>query len=100
VTLDTLLGDEDRYQAIVLDTQGSELLVLKGATRLLEKIQYVTTEAADFESYVGCARVDDLVKFLNDLGFKLIQKHKFAESPQGGQYFDLLFRKRNMIIPF
>jgi FkbM family methyltransferase len=96
VTLDTLLRDEDRYQALVLDTQGSELLVLNGATQLLSKIRYVTAEAADFESYIGCARVDDIVQFLGDFGFKLIQRHKLAESSQGGQYFDLLFRKRNV----
>src|SRR5262245_54796265 len=95
VTLDTLLEGDDRYQAIVLDTEGSELLVLKGATRLLSTIRYVTTEAADFEAYHGCAQVDDIVKFLNDFDFKLIQKFKFRESPQGGQYFNLLFREHD-----
>jgi FkbM family methyltransferase len=95
VTLDTLLGDEDRYQAIVLDTEGSELLVLKGATGLLSKIRYVTTEAADFEAYLGCARVDDIVKFLNDFDFKLIQKYKWAESPEGGSIFNLIFCKND-----
>jgi len=94
VTLDTLLGTENRYQALVLDTQGTELLILKGATGLLSTMRYVTVEAADFESYIGCARVDDIVKFLNGFAFKLVQKHKFAELPQGGQYFQLLFRKQ------
>ena len=94
VTLDTLLGCEDRYQALILDTQGSEHLVLKGAPRLLSTIRYVKTEAADFEAYIGCARVDGLVRMLNSFDFKLIRKDKFAESPHGGQYFDLLFRKR------
>ena len=93
VTLDTLLGCEDRYQALILDTQGSEHLVLKGAPRLLSTLRYVKTEAADFEAYIGCARVDDLVGILNSYDFKLIRKDKFAESPHGGQYFDLLFRK-------
>src|SRR5262249_14993258 len=78
VTLDTLLEGENRYQAIVLDTEGSELLVLKGATRLLSRIRYVTTEAADFDAYLGCAQVDDIINFLNDFGFKLIQKYKWA----------------------
>ena len=80
VTLDTLLGlsSEDRYQALVLDTQGSEHLVLKGAPRLLSTLRYVKTEAADFESYVGCARVDDLVRILNSFDFKLIRKDKFV----------------------
>ena len=95
VTLDTLLAGDDRYQAVVLDTEGSELLVLKGATRLLSKIRYVTTEAADFEAYLGGARVDDIVKFLNDFDFKLIQKYKWAESPQGGSIFNLVFRKHD-----
>jgi FkbM family methyltransferase len=94
ITLDTLLGHEDRYQSLVLDTQGSELLILKGATRLLSTIRFVTTEAADFEAYLGCARVDDIVQFLNGFDFKLMRKHKVAESPRGGGYFDLLFCKR------
>jgi FkbM family methyltransferase len=97
VTLDTLLGDDDRYQAIVLDTEGSELLVLKGATRLLPKIRNVLTEAADFESYVGCAQVDDIVNFMSDFDFKLIQKFPWAESPQGGLMFNLLFRNLNFV---
>lgn len=52
ITLDSLLdeigaGPRD-YDALVMDTQGSELLVLKGARKLLNRIRYVKTEAADF----------------------------------------------------
>lgn len=43
ITLDTLLDELAAraydYQALVLDTQGSELLVLKGARKLLSRIQ-------------------------------------------------------------
>jgi FkbM family methyltransferase len=97
ITLDTLISDIGdgiaQYEAIVLDTQGSELLVLKGATRVIRQIRFIRTEAADFESYVGCAKLDELTNFLVSFGFKLIRKDIFAESPGGGQYFDVLYGK-------
>ena len=94
-TLDTLLGDDLRHDALVMDTQGSELLVLQGARRLLRHVKFVKTEAADFESYVGCAKVDDITSFLARHGFALIGKDKFAERAAGGTYFELLFEKRS-----
>jgi FkbM family methyltransferase len=98
VTLDSLLlqlGESDRsYQTLVLDTQGSELMVLKGARRTLTQITFVLTEAADFEAYAGCARVDELTSYLSSFGFKLIRSDRQMQSPEGERYFDLLYRKR------
>jgi FkbM family methyltransferase len=97
-TLDSLLlqlGESDCvYQTLVLDTQGSELMVLKGAGRTLTQITFVLTEAADFEAYAGCARVDELTSYLSSFGFKLIRSDRQMESPEGERYFDLLYRKR------
>ncbi len=42
--------DLSNYQALILDTQGSELLVLKGAVAILKNFKYIKTEVADFES--------------------------------------------------
>jgi len=81
------------YDALVLDTQGSELLVLKGAASLLSGIRYIKTEAADFESYKGCATVADLVGYLSPFGFRLVRRDKFAQRTAGGSYFDLLFKQ-------
>jgi FkbM family methyltransferase len=57
-TLDTLLQvhsiDPAGYDALVMDTQGSELLVLKGSTRLLPRIKFIKTEAADFQGRLPC----------------------------------------------
>ena len=41
------------YDALVMDTQGSELSVLRGASDLLKGFRYIKTEATDFESYKG-----------------------------------------------
>ena len=96
VTLDTLLnriGNENRaYQALVLDTQGSELLVLKGSEGNLTQFKFIRAEAADFESYANCTQVEELTDYLARFGFKLARSDKFAESPGGGRYFDLLYK--------
>jgi FkbM family methyltransferase len=94
VTLDTLLADvRDRYQALVCDTQGSELLVLRGAQRTLERMRYVKTEAPNFNSYERCPQVGDIVAFLEPMGFRLKGSHKFASKKGVGDYFDLLFSR-------
>jgi FkbM family methyltransferase len=92
VTLDSLVDEVGcSYEALVVDTQGAELLVLKGAQRMLRRIKYVKAEAADFESYAGCAKVEELEAFLSERGFKLLCRQRFADKPGVGSYYELLF---------
>lgn len=94
-TLPTMIQREgipiQNYQALVMDTQGSELLVLKGAKDLLKNFRYIKVEAADFESYTGCCQVSDLTNYLEKFGFRERQRIKFAERSEGGSYFDVLY---------
>ena len=55
-TLPTALAGTDwtACNALVLDTQGTELLILKGAEPILKHFKYIKTEAADFELYKDC----------------------------------------------
>jgi len=94
-TLDTILegATRPRYDALVIDTQGSELLVLKGARGSLTRFRYIKTEAANFESYKSGAQARELVSFLAGAGFRLVKSVSFARSPEGGRYFELLFEK-------
>ena len=95
-TLDRLLERESvrrPVDAIILDTQGSELLVLMGAQALLRQTNYVKVEAADFESYRGGATVETIEEFLKGFSFQLVEKSRFAGHPSGGGYFDLLFKR-------
>lgn len=89
------MGD---YQALVMDTQGSELLVLKGATQSIPELQYIKIEAPDFESYAGCCLVDDLIDFLEPFGFREMNRTKFAEHPNGGSYYDVVFKRKRRLI--
>jgi hypothetical protein len=74
--------DVSAYDALIVDTQGSELLVLQGSETFLDRIRFVKTEAADFEAYENCATVDSIDQFLSGKGFRLIRKDKFADHPR------------------
>ena len=96
--LDTLIQREGLavadYPALVMDVQGAELLVLKGAGGLLDKFRYIKAEAADFESYVGCALLKDLDAYVKSFGFAEIRRTSFAKHFEGGQYFDVVWERR------
>jgi len=75
VTLPTLLdqthSELHKHDALVIDTQGSELLVLKGAEQILHNFKYIRVEAADFELYKNSCVYEDIDLFM--------RKHNFRE---------------------
>jgi len=83
--------DAAAYDALVIDTQGSELLILQGAGEALRNFRYIKTEAADFEAYRGGCTLDDLTAFLGERGFIEVRRDAFAQSRTGGTYFDVLY---------
>lgn len=96
-TLPSLLKDNNinvsYYDMLVMDTQGSELLVLKGAISILENFKFIKTEVPDFESYKDCCQLKDLDLFLTGHGFMELSRHKFASHPDGGSYYDIIYKK-------
>lgn len=96
-TLPTLLAahrvDVAGFDTLVMDTQGSELRVLQGAAPLLDGLRFVKTEAADFEAYGGCCRVDDLAVFLGGRGFREIFRQPFPGQVEGKRYYDVVFQR-------
>lgn len=98
-TLDALVRDgaiapADGFDALVMDTQGSELQVLRGATALLAHIDYLQTEAADFEAYAGGCRLAELDEFLRARGFEELRRTRFAARAGLGAYYDVVYRRR------
>ena len=94
-TLPTALAGTDwaACNALVLDTQGTEFLILKGAEPILKRFKYIKTEAADFKVYKDCATEKELCRFLAAHGFMLRKKEIFARHPNGGTCSDLLFKR-------
>lgn len=85
--------DISKYQALVMDTQGSELLVLKGSIPLLKYFKYIKTEVADFESYEGCCTLSQIKDFMLEHGYKECSRIIFAQHVKGGRYYDIIFKK-------
>ena len=81
------------YGALVLDTQGSELLVLEGAIPVLDQFQFVKSEVADFEAYEGCCQLGELTDFMRKNGFAIAGKSFFSQRNRSGTYYDVLFER-------
>jgi FkbM family methyltransferase len=96
-TLATLLAREaiasTDYDALVMDTQGSELSVLRGAEPVLPRFKFIKTEVPDFEAYEGCAQLKDIERFVTERGFTELSRHPFAQHPGGGRYYDVVYRR-------
>jgi FkbM family methyltransferase len=97
ITLSSLVKRErvdlERYDALVMDTQGSELLVLKGAADILDRFKFIKTEAADFELYKGCCTLADLDTFLSAHDFRRVRKKRFAHKSGVGSCYDIVYSR-------
>ena len=77
-----------------IDTQGSELLVLMGATKILKShIKYVYIEVSDLEHYKNQNKSNEIISFLGKLGFINILKLNISYNNKGLSYADYLFEK-------
>jgi FkbM family methyltransferase len=74
-TLDSIIINKFKYNLLVLDTQGYELEVLKGAAELLNNIDYIISEVSTEELYEKCAIIDDLDAFLSEYSFNRQNTH-------------------------
>ncbi len=78
-----------------VDTQGTELDVLRGATGLLPRCAGVLLEAAVLPSYSGATRLPDLLDFMEESGFVPFDVVDVLRTPPeqgaGLRELDLLF---------
>lgn len=75
VTLDDLLDaegvDSTAYNVLVIDTQGADLKVLQGATKLLDTIDFIYVEVSIVPLYENSCTLRDIVAFLEPFGFSM-----------------------------
>jgi hypothetical protein len=90
-TLDCYMeGKSNKYNIMMLDVQGYELEVLKGATETLKTIEYILCEVNRAELYRGCPMVDEIDSHLSKFGFK-----RDVTSWDGYTWGDALYVKDN-----
>tara|TARA_X000001382_G_scaffold24809_1_gene15418 strand:- start:724 stop:1371 length:648 start_codon:yes stop_codon:yes gene_type:complete len=69
-TLDNLFTDDTTFELIKLDTQGSELDILKGGKNLCQKASVIILEISDIEYNIGAPSKDELVSYMKNIGFE------------------------------
>lgn len=62
--------DPEDVDVLVLDTQGAELMCLKGAPKLLSSARYIETEISTKPVYEGGVLLSELEAWLGARGFK------------------------------
>ena len=67
--LDTYFNNLQDYNFLIIDTQGYELEVLKGAEKSLNFFDYIYIEVNKEEVYENCALFSELDKFLRNHNF-------------------------------
>lgn len=97
-TLDDLVDSRDidasGCDLLVMDVQGAELLVLKGAETFIENLKFIRLEAADFEAYKGAPLRAEIADFLAERGFQEVAARAFESQEGVGACYDITFRKR------
>ena len=89
-TLDLIMA-EHRFvpNMLVMDVQGAEGLVLKGATTLIPHLDFVYSEINTEEVYKGCAKVEELDALLSDF-----RRAETAMTPYG--WGDAVFVRKTL----
>jgi FkbM family methyltransferase len=91
--LETERIDVRNFDAMVLDTQGSELKILQGAVSLLRNFKFIKVEVPDFEAYSRCCQIDELTRFMSLHGFREYNRQLIRHTPGIGSYFDIVYKR-------
>ena len=67
--LDSVVAVNHPYNSWILDAQGAELAVLRGAGNTLDEVDSLFIEVNRVPVYSGCALVSEIDDFLADLGY-------------------------------
>jgi FkbM family methyltransferase len=70
-TLDNLFKDEI-FDLIKLDTQGSEIDILKGGLQLISKSKYIIMEVALTDYNLNAPLIDDVLIFMKSINYNMI----------------------------
>jgi FkbM family methyltransferase len=84
-----LIGEP--YDLLVMDCQGYEGHVLRGAQKTIEQIKWVYTEVNQSEVYEGCAMVEEIDTLLKD--FERVETGNWV----GNAWSDAFYVRKNLL---
>mgnify|MGYP001265603838 CR=1 FL=1 len=95
--LDNIFEDDATFELIKIDTQGSELDILKGGTNLVSRAKAVVLEVSLIEYNEGAPSAKEIVDYMNGIGFE--ERMSLGEH-YGGETIvqkDLLFTNKELV---
>jgi FkbM family methyltransferase len=102
-TLDEVVEDIDKkYDIIKIDTQGSELDIIKGGLKTVQNCSYLIMEIPTLQYNEGSPLFDEIIEYMNNIGFsdyEIIEEHKWIDKNENtfeyGSTFqvDVVFKK-------
>lgn len=103
-TLDEVIEETDnkKYDIIKIDTQGSELDIIKGGLKTVQNCSYLIMEVPTLQYNEGSPLFDEIVEYMNSIGFsdyEVIEEHIWEDVNEStfayGEIFqlDVVFKK-------
>lgn len=81
--------DMGEINFLSIDTEGSELNILKSLGGLINKLEYIVCEYHTHENYFGCPMVEDLINYVKQFGFEEV-----VRADSGEEWGDILFKRK------
>ena len=82
------------FQALVLDTQGSEFSILNGSKNILKYFKFIKLEASDFQLYSNKkGSINEISIYLKKFEFYEVKRVIIGKNLKGGKIFDILYSK-------
>ena len=95
-TLDAEFGDGPNVLLMKMDTQGTELEILKGGEQTLKKTRFILTEMNNHGLYKNTCQYYEVDEFLRSKSFKLADIVVSYRGDEGVTEYDALYRNVNL----
>ena len=95
--LDNLFENDAVFDIIKVDTQGSEIDILKGGKDLVSKAQAIILEVSFIEYNEGAPTAEETIDYMNEIGFE--ERMSLGEHYDGETIVqkDLLFTSKELV---
>jgi len=95
IKLSTLLDSDTTYDLIKIDTQGSELNIIKGGLPIISKTNFLLLEVSLFQYNENSPLIDKVISYLSKIGFKLVDIVDLLYNQKDGclLQIDAMFKK-------
>jgi len=94
-TLDTIFTEDSQFDLIKMDTQGSEVDIIKGGKNLCKKSKYILLEVSLTKLNEGAPTYEETMSFMEEYGFE--QTMSIGEHYDGDKIIqkDIIFKNIN-----